>query len=177
MYVTYYGCATYPSVFYTNDPSIGGHEPGSIMLCNENKAFPVVGSLYYVSYVTITSFCIIPFFISAVFISMSDYVDAMREINKQKHREECVQRLSDKMITYNTHYLIDTQTKISLKYLNIAFKGLDIMQFVSLEDTICGPGVINAMIYNYQKVAMKCHTLQENSMFRKIIVCVITIGG
>ena len=147
------------------------------MICSENKAFPAVAALYFTSYVTITAFCVIPFFISAVFISMSDYVEAMREIDKNLHRKQCIQSLSKLMNSYNSNFWMDTHSKISLKYLNIAFKGHDILQHVSLEDSVCKPGIFNCFCHYYQMLAMKCYILQENSLYRKLIVCVITCGG
>jgi hypothetical protein len=122
----------YPSSFYTSDPELGGSEVGSLMLCQKHINRPGLASAYFLSYITLTTFCIIPLFVGAMLISMADCVEIMKRSQRRAERQAALAILDTRIEQASARHLLSRQMKIAVKLLHMAFGGLDLSERVSL---------------------------------------------
>jgi len=171
MYINYYGCREYPSVLYTNDPDIGTDEIGGLMFCAEPQAQPVATIIYFLSYVTITAFCIIPLFIGAVTISMADCVVEMKEEEKRAHRQKCIEKVDEYVRSLEDPSKQDRKMKMTVKLVGYAFKGNDITLDIHRERS-------NVWLFQqYRDLAYWAGEVIEHPKVQGFITGVIMLAG
>ena len=174
MYVNFYGCSAYPSVFYTDDPSVGvTQHTGAVMLCTHPTPAPLLTMLYFMSYVTITAFCIVPLFIGAVSISMADCVVEMKEEQKRMHRIRCMEKLDEQVKLLENPSRINNKTKKAIKLVELAFRGENIA--VDMRKLRGRPG--STLFRLYKDFAAYCADLVESNAFQSVATGVILCAG
>jgi len=71
IYLNYFGCDVYPAGVYTTDPTLASNKLGGVMWCQVYGGQPELAIIYFVSFIFISTFCVISLFIGAVSISMA----------------------------------------------------------------------------------------------------------
>eukprot|EP00607_Mallomonas_marina_P002553 CAMPEP_0182432850 /NCGR_PEP_ID=MMETSP1167-20130531/59313_1 /TAXON_ID=2988 /ORGANISM="Mallomonas Sp, Strain CCMP3275" /LENGTH=594 /DNA_ID=CAMNT_0024620853 /DNA_START=264 /DNA_END=2048 /DNA_ORIENTATION=- len=86
MYVNYYGCHEYPMGLYTNNPANDQGRLGGIMYCDKPTPQPWLTSVYCISFIFITAFCMLALFVGSVTLSMSEGIERFEEKKAQERK-------------------------------------------------------------------------------------------
>lgn len=170
--VNYHGCEDYNGGFYTMDPELGGNKVGDLMICDPVPQ-PVVTSIYFISYVTLTAFCIIPLFIGAVSISMTDCVADMENEKKSEDRRLCLERLHTVDEIMKNPRLMTRKKKRAMELVGLAFRGEPISELNVARDS----SVRYRLHAKYRELGALCAFFIERPRVQRLITLAIVTGG
>ena len=153
---------------------------GDLMYCEHPEANPMLASAYFVSYITISAFCIVPFFIAAMFISMADCVERMKIESKLSHRKHCLLKLKYEEENISNLSLLDSRTKLDIQLTRLAFGGKEITNEIGL-NPLEYPGYYApwyiSLLEKYNELALWCLDFSETKRFRRIVTGAILLAG
>lgn len=171
--MNYYGCEEYNGGFYTMDPALGSNEVGGLMLCENPQPQPVASILFFISYVTMTAFCIIPLFIGAVSISMTDCVADMEQEKKLEDRRLCLERLQNVDESMHQPEWMTRKKKRAMELVGMAFKGEPIA-----EPNVCRDSSVRYRLHaKYRELGAYCAFFIERPRVQRLITLAIITGG
>ena len=154
------------------DPALGTNEVGALMLCDPVPQ-PLLTTIYFISYVTLTAFCVIPLFIGAVSINMTDCVAEMEREKKEEDRRLCLERLKTVDDASKHPAMMTRKEKRAMDLVGLAFKGDPIVECNVASDS----SVRYRLHAKYREFAALCALFIERPRVQRLITLAIITGG
>ena len=175
MYTNYYGCDKYPMGIYTNDQSQDEGRLGGITYCAHPQAQPWTSAAFSISFIFVTSFCMLALFIGAVTMSMAEGIAVMKMEKENRRKTEKFEQKETRGLRRSSQFLTAEERRCR-KAMALAFSGAALEDETDRMDPPDGTW-IGYVTHWYLRLARQCAIIAHHTMFRNFITLCIMVSA
>ena len=192
MYINYYGCDDYPSL-YVPPPTSSDNSSLSIpemYYCEDPSPSPIMSALFFISFTVISALVMLSLFVGAVTMSMAESMEQMkierealaqhRALEESKRKASGMKglgmQLSQRRPSFFTRDVSKDLYRMR-KLISTVFAGQDLMgELLELEGLKVTDGVSKGEEI-FQHVILKARSLADSKWFNNFITLIILLAG
>jgi len=194
-YINYLGCDVMASDYYykTVEDLAGMWPPrddeevhsyrgigrlGQITECKEGEGtgYPILTTVYFLSFIVIASFCMLSLFVGAVSMSMSESMEKMQEEKEEARKKEKRGHLDAEIERLSDNSSIERRVRFQVTLLKQAFTGqiLD-PEVVAFEEKIEYQD--RPYLLKFKQFARLCGRISDDKHFQRFVTTAILMAG
>jgi voltage-gated sodium channel len=174
-YINYYGCAKYDGGFYTTNASMLGDKVG-LQLCDSPYKMPWISTMYFFTFIVLSSMVLLSMFIGAIFLTMEDAIEEVHETEAETIRRKLKDHeYLEKHVKSNSQGV--TWAGVAKRNHDRFLGSLLCRVMFSKQHPFVQEEENTELRRQYAHLAHRCKGLVENYNFNTFVLLVIVLTG